>query len=210
MKKPQDGQIISWVLNVPTFEIFPQFKHINFEYCIVLFPTLSILINIDYSNTNFDIYRQDANELVRKVKADVAFVDPPYNSRQYSRFYHVLENITKWEKPELEGVALKPKAENMSDYCKNSAPAAFADLIANIDAKYIVVTYNNTYNSKSTSSKNKITLEEIESILKKKGSTRIEAKEHPYFNAGKTNLENHKEYVFITEVGVHNEYWEYY
>jgi len=164
------------------------------------------LINIDYSNTNFDIYRQDANELVRKVKADVAFVDPPYNSRQYSRFYHVLENITKWEKPELEGVALKPKAENMSDYCKNSAPAAFADLIANIDAKYIVVTYNNTYNSKSTSSKNKITLEEIESILKKKGSTRIEAKEHPYFNAGKTNLENHKEYVFITEVGVHNEY----
>lgn len=39
----------------------------------------------------------DANQLVRKVKADIAFIDPPYNSRQYSRFYHILENIVQWK-----------------------------------------------------------------------------------------------------------------
>lgn len=147
-----------------------------------------------------EIYREDSNKLAKKIKADVAFIDPPYNSRQYSRFYHVLENITKWEKPELYGTALKPKEENMSEYCKTSAPKIFKDLIDNLEVKYIVVTYNNTYNSKSSSSKNKITLEEIKEILDEKGTTKVFDKPYKFFNAGKTDLKDHKEYVFITKV----------
>lgn len=147
-----------------------------------------------------EIFREDSNKLAKKVKADIAFIDPPYNSRQYSRFYHVLENITKWEKPELYGTALKPKEENMSEYCKTSAPTIFKDLIDNLNVKYIVVTYNNTYNSKSSSSKNKITLEEIKEILEEKGKTKVFDKPYKFFNAGKTDLKNHKEYVFITKV----------
>lgn len=147
-----------------------------------------------------DIYRCDANKLAKEIKSDIAFIDPPYNSRQYSRFYHILENITKWEKPELYGTALKPKEENMSEYCKTSAPRTFEDLIQSLNVKYIVVTYNNTYNSKSSSSKNKITLEEIQEILQKKGDTKVFSKPYRFFNAGKTNLKDHKEYVFITKV----------
>lgn len=147
-----------------------------------------------------EIFREDSNKLAKKIKADIAFIDPPYNSRQYSRFYHVLENITKWEKPELYGTALKPKEENMSEYCKTSAPTIFKDLIDNLNVKYIVVTYNNTYNSKSSSSKNKITLEEIKEILEEKGKTKVFDKPYKFFNAGKTDLKNHKEYVFITKV----------
>lgn len=162
------------------------------------------LINPEKSSEKFSIYRMDANKLVRKVKADIAFIDPPYNSRQYSRFYHVLENVVQWKKPPLEGAALKPQAENMSEYCRSSAPEVFADLIKHIDVKYIVVTYNNTYNSKSSSSKNKITLEEIKDILSSKGQTTIYEKKHQYFNAGKTEFDDHKEFVFITEVGVNN------
>lgn len=146
------------------------------------------------------IYRDDSNKLAKEVKADIAFIDPPYNSRQYSRFYHVLENITKWEKPELYGTALKPKEENMSEYCKTSAPKIFKDLIDNLNVEYIVVTYNNTYNSKSSSSKNKITLEQIKEILEEKGKTKVFDKPYKFFNAGKTDLKNHKEYVFITKV----------
>lgn len=162
------------------------------------------LINPEKSSEKFSIYRMDANKLVRKVKADIAFIDPPYNSRQYSRFYHVLENVVQWKKPPLEGAALKPQAENMSEYCRSSAPEVFADLIKHIDVKYIVVTYNNTYNSKSSSSKNKITLEEIKDILSSKGQTTIYEKKHQYFNAGKTEFDDHKEFVFITKVGVNN------
>ena len=148
-----------------------------------------------------EIFREDSNKLAKNVKADIAFIDPPYNSRQYSRFYHVLENITKWEKPKLYGTALKPKEENMSEYCKTSAPKIFKDLIYNLNVEYIVVTYNNTYNSKSSSSKNKISLEEIKEILEEKGKTKVFDKPYKFFNAGKTDLKNHKEYVFITKVG---------
>ncbi|WP_276414728.1 DNA adenine methylase, partial [Lactococcus garvieae] len=159
------------------------------------------LINIESEEKkNIDIYRKDANELVREVFSDVTFIDPPYNSRQYSRFYHVLENIAKWEKPELYGVAMKPKAENMSEYSRSTAPQVFEDLIMNLNTKYIVVTYNNTYKSKSSSSKNKITHEQILESLNKRGKTQTFEKPFQFFNAGKTDLKEHKEFVFITEV----------
>ena len=147
------------------------------------------------------IFRQDSNILARKITADIAFIDPPYNSRQYSRFYHVMETITKWDKPKLSGTAMKPPEENMSEYCRNSAPTIFEDLISNLKVKYIVVTYNNTYDSKSSSSRNKISLEEIKNILEKKGRTQVFEKSYHRFNAGKTDASDHKELVFITTVG---------
>ena len=158
------------------------------------------LIEPILSEVDVMIYREDANQLVRRISADVAFVDPPYNSRQYSRFYHVLETIVKWDKPLLSGTAMKPPLENMSEYSRVNAPIVFADLIRNLKVRYIVVTYNNTYDSKSSSSRNKITLEQIKEILDSRGKTRIFAKSHSRFNAGKTDSTKHKEILFITEV----------
>lgn len=167
------------------------------------------LINpIDVEEKNILIYRKDANQLVREVSADIAFVDPPYNSRQYSRFYHVLEGITKWAKPQLVGVAMKPPEENMSDYSKVSAVKAFSDLINNMDVKYIAVTYNNTYNSKSSSSQNKITHEQLVEILSQAGKTKQFEIPFQFFNTGKTELKNHKEFLFITEVGVFDDEYD--
>ena len=99
------------------------------------------------------------------------------------------------------GVACKPKPENMSEYCKRSATKTFEELISSLNCKYIVVSYNNTYNSRSSSSRNKISLEDIQRILENKGAISIFEKEHPYFNAGKSNLANHKELIFIIKVG---------
>ena len=146
------------------------------------------------------IHREDANILAKKLKADIVYIDPPYNSRQYSRFYHVLETLTQWDNPKMEGVALKRPEENMSDYCRIKAPVVFEDLIEKLDAKYIVVSYNNTYNSKSSSSRNKIELEDIQRILSTKGKTKIFKKSHKFFNAGKTNFDDHQEWLFITQV----------
>jgi len=146
------------------------------------------------------IFRQDANELAKKVTADIVYIDPPYNSRQYSRFYHLLETLVKWDKKELFGTALKPVTENMSAYCTVKAPQVFSELIDDLDAKYIVVSYNNTYNPKSHSSKNKIQLEEIQKTLESKGSTQIFQKDHKFFNSGKTDFANHQELLFITKV----------
>lgn len=148
----------------------------------------------------FQIFQEDANQLVRQQSADVVYLDPPYNSRQYSRFYHVYETLVKWNKPILSGVAMKPNAENMSDYCRSTAPTVFADLVANIQAKYIVVSYNNTYFSKSNSSRNKIELQQIVDTLNSRGQTKIFTQEHRAFNTGKTEFSNHQELLFITKV----------
>lgn len=158
-----------------------------------------------FKDKKIHILRMDANQLAKEISCDIVYIDPPYNSRQYSRFYHILENITKWDKPELFGVACKPKAENMSEYCRNSATKVFEELIVSLKCKYIIVSYNNTYNSKSSSSKNKITLKDIKRILESKGTVSIFEKEHRYFNTGKTDLPNHKELVFITKVGGQND-----
>ena len=68
------------------------------------------MINVQSLN-NVYIYRQDANQLAKSIHADIVYMDPPYNSRQYSRFYHVYENLVQWKKPQLFGVAMKPKEE---------------------------------------------------------------------------------------------------
>lgn len=145
------------------------------------------------------IYREDANKLAKKLKGDIAYIDPPYNSRQYSRFYHIYENLVQWRKPKLFGVALKPEPENMSEYCTSRAKLAFRDLVESLDVKYLAVSYNNTYNSKSKSSTNKIQYEEILDILNGVGETKIFEHTHKYFNTGKTNFNDHKEFLFLTK-----------
>lgn len=162
---------------------------------------LNMIKPID-ADKKFKIFLDDANQLVRKIKADVVYIDPPYNSRQYSRFYHILETLAIGDKPELYGTALKPKPkkEKTSEYCKTNAPNVFRDLISNLNCSYIVVSYNNTYNSKSHSSKNKITLKQIEDTLKTRGETKVHKKSYRFFNCGKTEFKNHQELVFITKV----------
>ena len=151
------------------------------------------------------IMREDANILASKINSDIVYIDPPYSSRQYSRFYHVIENIVKWDKPKLYGVAVKPEPENMSKYSSSKAIDSFRELISDLNSKYIVVSYNNTYNSKSKSSQNKMSLEDISTILNRKGLTKIYTTEHQAFNAGKTEFKDHKEFLFITRVGAFNE-----
>ena len=54
-----------------------QFKPLNFR----------LIKTLDFAGA--EIHQEDANQLARKIQGEVAYIDPPYNSRQYSRFYHV-------------------------------------------------------------------------------------------------------------------------
>lgn len=156
---------------------------------------------IDVESYNgVEIFQEDANRLARHINIDLTYLDPPYNSRQYSRFYHVYENLVQWKKPQLFGTALKPKEEKMSDYCRAAALTAFTDLISHIQSRYLVVSYNNTYHSRSSSSENKIKLEQLEEVLNKCGKTQVFNHEFKAFNSGKTEFDDHREYLFITEV----------
>ncbi len=154
------------------------------------------------NNKNNKIFNEDSNELVRNIKADVVYIDPPYNSRQYSDAYHLLENVAMWEKNEVFGVAKKMERNGIkSKYCSVSAPLAFKDLIENINAKYIIVSYNNMGNKGAGRSQAKISDEDIITILNKKGKVKKYEIDFAQFNTGKTHIENHKERLFVCKVG---------
>lgn len=161
---------------------------------------LNLKSNIN--NKNNKIFNEDSNELVRNIKADVVYIDPPYNSRQYSDAYHLLENVATWEKQEVFGVAKKMKRNGIkSKYCSVSAPLAFKDLIENINAKYIIVSYNNMGTKGAGRSQAKISDEDIMNALSSKGKVKVYETEFNQFNTGKTHIDNHKERLFICKVG---------
>ena len=154
------------------------------------------------NNKNNKIFNEDSNELVRNIKADIVYIDPPYNSRQYSDAYHLLENVATWEKQEVFGVAKKMKRNGIkSKYCSVSAPLAFKDLIENINAKYIIVSYNNMGTKGAGRSQAKISDEDIMNALSSKGKVKIYETDFNQFNTGKTHIDNHKERLFICKVG---------
>ena len=153
------------------------------------------------SNKNNQIYNEDANELIKKIKCDVLYIDPPYNSRQYCDAYHLLENIIKWEKPEVFGVAKKfDRAKLKSKYSLQSATETFSELIKNANCKYILFSYNNMQEKGNIRSNAKISDEDIFKILGKKGEVEVFEQEYKEFNTGKKNRGDNKERVFFVEI----------
>lgn len=167
----------------------------NLELCMLDLKTNTI-------NKNNKIFNEDSNELVKQIKADVVYIDPPYNSRQYSDAYHLLENVASWEKQEVFGVAKKMKRTGTkSKYCSVSAPLAFKDLIENINAKYIIVSYNNMGTKGAGRSQAKLSDEDIMNTLNAKGKVKVYETDFNQFNTGKTHIDGHKERLFVCKVG---------
>ena len=96
---------------------------------------------VDFNaNRGNRIYCEDANMLVRRIKCDVLYLDPPYNSRQYSDSYHLLENLTAWNKPSVQGIARKMDRSHLkSRYCVNGAADALFDLVTHAHCKHILL-----------------------------------------------------------------------
>lgn len=153
-------------------------------------------------NKNNLIYKEDANSLVKNIKADLVYIDTPYNSRGYANAYHVLESLIEWNKVEVQGVARKPVdlSQKKSLYNSVKAPEAFVDLVENIDAKYILVSYNNMARKGNSRSNAKISNEEIIEVLKKKGSLDIFTTNHQPFSTGKSQINDHKELLYLCKV----------
>jgi adenine-specific DNA methylase len=152
-------------------------------------------------NYNNEIYNQDANILVRDIECDILYLDPPYNSRQYSDAYHLLENLALWQKPKLQGVAKKfDRTHIKSEYCKVNATKAFEDLIVNAKTKYILLSYNNMANKGNTRSNARMSDDDIIEILSKRGELKIFETDFKEFNSGKKKREDNKERIFFLKV----------
>jgi len=165
-------------------------------------PIRLLIPAIDYANNeNNEIHKEDANALIKKISCDVLYIDPPYNSRQYSDAYHLLENVAEWKKPEVVGVGKKMNRSHIkSNYCLKSAKRALSDLIGNAQCRHVLLSYNNTGNSKDGRSNARISDNEIVRILSGRGSVEIFEKNYRAFTAGKSNGESNVERIFYCHV----------
>ena len=152
----------------------------------------------EHLNENNVCYNMDTNELAADMEADLVYIDPPYNSRQYCDAYHLLENVARWEKPEVFGVARKmDRTALKSDYCTQKATAAFEKLIDSIHAKYILLSYNNMAEKGNDRSNAKISDDDIMRILNKKGRVKVFAEDYKAFSTGKSDIKENQERLFL-------------
>jgi len=89
----------------------------------------------------------DANDAAKRLQeGDLVFVDPPYSSVQYSRFYHVLETIVRGECGQVSGVGRYPDfilRPHSKFSIKSESVAAFSTLMRTIAERNcsVIVTF---------------------------------------------------------------------
>ena len=168
-----------------------------FERRLVL-PLLNVPAENNRQNRCFN---EDANELVKRIRVDLIYIDPPYNSRQYSDTYHLLENVARWQKPPVHGVARKMNRAGLKSlYCTSKATDAFEELIQHCDAKYILFSYNNMANKGDARSNARISDEDIFRILNAKGDVEVFSAKYKPFTAGKSDIRGNEERLFLCKV----------
>jgi adenine-specific DNA-methyltransferase len=92
----------------------------------------------------------DAAHAVRQAElepADFAYIDPPYNQHRYFTNYHVWETLVRWDAPAHYGVACKrvdcrDESSRSVFNSRTSMPAALQEIVAGVDARLVVVSYN--------------------------------------------------------------------
>ncbi len=165
-------------------------------------PVRLLIPDIDLvNNNNNEVYNEDANSLVKKIEFDVLYMDPPYNSRQYCDAYHLLENLAAWKKPEVFGKAKKMDRTNIkSGYCLKAAPILFRELVENARCKHILVSYNNTGDSRDGRSNARISDDEMFRALSSRGEVEIFTRDYKAFTTGKSDIPGNAERIFYCKV----------
>ena len=130
--------------------------------------------------------------------ADIAYLDPPYNERQYSKNYFPLNIIAKTPaelaaEPPLKGKTGIPTDCFLSAFCRKGAAAetAFDTLIRGLRAKWIFLSY---------SSESIVSKEKMMEILTRYGTVSVIEREYKRFKSFEYNEDKAvNEYLFCLE-----------
>jgi adenine-specific DNA-methyltransferase len=167
---------------------------------IVLFPIHTITASASASaSATFHADVTDPTFLSATLPpVDIAYLDPPYNERQYSKNYFPLNIIAKTPaslntEPPLKGKTGIPTDCFLSPFCRKgvASETAFDTLIRGLRAKWIFLSYN----SESIVSKEKM-LE----ILRRYGTVSVIEREYKRFKSFEYNEDKAiQEYLFCLE-----------
>ena len=152
------------------------------------------------SENSHQVFQQDSNKLIKKIKGDILYLDPPYNARQYGANYHLLNTIAKYD-------TFVPKGKTglrdyyKSDWCRTGEVLkSFEELVENAQFPYIFLSYNN---------EGLMSQKEVQTVMERFGKYTLKTKKYQRFKADKTENRNHKasetfEYLHILEKNLSN------
>jgi len=121
---------------------------------------------------------------------DIAYLDPPYNQRQYSKNYFPLNEITKPPSVQASQEPLKGKTGIpadcfLSDFCKAATvEQAFRDVVAPLNATWVFISYN---------SESLVPRDRLLEILKEYGEVTVAEREYKRFKS--SDITENKEIV---------------
>jgi len=116
---------------------------------------------------DYKVYNGDSNIIVQETpEVDLAYLDPPYNQHPYGSNYFMLNLILENKFPEnISKISGIPDNWNRSAYNKKQfAYNALSELVENIKAKYVLISFN---------SEGFISLDEMKRMLQKIGKVEV-------------------------------------
>lgn len=119
----------------------------------------------------------DLLDLAPRVDADIAYLDPPYTTRQYIDNYHVLENIARWQRPDLSGKTRKFPCDRLKSpfSTRRGAAGAIAALLSTLHARWITISYN---------SEGIVPMADLVALARCHGPVRTFSRPYPVFGRG--------------------------
>ena len=100
------------------------------------------VFNLDY-NSFLSGTEQELTEIVES--SDLIYVDPPYSAAQYSRFYHLLETLVKYDYPSVKFKGRYRSDRYFSDFCRKSRAQTELDhalgRLSEINNKFVLLSY---------------------------------------------------------------------
>ncbi|MBN2619266.1 MAG: DNA adenine methylase, partial [Spirochaetales bacterium] len=158
----------------------------------ILAPMVMEIPNLINSDFTHNVTQMDALDFVKSNSGDICYLDPPYNMHQYGSNYFMLNTVALWDKPNVnqkrgadgrfvEKAGIRKDWKNTkSPYCyKSQAPGSFANLMDNIDSRYIVLSYN---------TEGIIPFEELFEIMERHGKVDLHIKDYVLYRGGKQSL----------------------
>ncbi|MFC6276319.1 DNA adenine methylase [Psittacicella hinzii] len=89
-------------------------------------------------------YLGDSLSLLDKVEADIFYLDPPYNQRQYAPNYHLLETIARYDNPQIKGVSgMRDYQQQKSTFCNaQAALVSLEKIVQQGKYQHLLLSYN--------------------------------------------------------------------
>ena len=147
------------------------------------------------SDANIECRCEDVLQMCHDYgPVDLCYLDPPYNGRKYSTYYHLLETIAKGDRPVIQGVGGQRTDDIVSPtinfYHKKTVKQAFHNLLFALPTTWVAISY---------SSEGILTEAQLEEILCQAGYTdvRVFKRQHVRYSSKSLQSPTVQELLFV-------------